>query len=789
VKKILLILALTCTSLWAQVPPPPGVPSPVAPTRSLQPSAPAANPAAEPGLIAIAPMNKFNLTEADLNHVYGKDEINFKEVSINEFLQVYAETVNRTILRPGTLPAPTITLRNQTPITRREAIMLLDAVLGINGIAMIPVGEKFVKAVPIGEASAAGGSLEHGEAKDIPELGPYITHVVQLKYTKPSEMIPIIQPFAKIPNSILPIEGNGILVIRDFSENVKRMLEMIAQVDVSVPAEFISEVIQIKYALASDMASALNTLGGGGGGGSIGSSGGGAARPTGARTGSRGGGLGGGLGVQGNQNYPGGVGTQGGIGTQGTQSTFTDRLKSIINKASTPAAASGSGDIQIFGQTKIIADERMNALLVYATRQDMEIIKDIISKLDVVLAQVLIESVILGVSGNRNLELGVSASQSQKNLGKNVDGAGVINNSPDQFSQWLSGASNAIPVVGGLAYYGKIDQNWDVAIKAVAGDGKTEVLQKPRIMTTHAKPGHFFVGDTVPYVTSTYYGGGYGGGPSSSYQQLRVGIDITVTPFINPDGLVLMQIDQQIEQLGDTVTITGVGEVPKTTSRSLSSEIAVRDKETILLGGFISANVIKSKSGVPLLKDIPVMGALFRSSTSKKDRAELMVLMRPTVMKTPELAAIHTAEEQAKSPGISRFERSLKKEQEDFERQMDKLDGVKLRKPPVDSTEPSPTIEYQPAPAGSSKPLIAPAETTPAKLPEHEPAPSKPLLPPAETPPPVTPEQQPSPENQPVDPEWTKPTSQKTTKPAADPFKSVQPMTEEEKRAFGRIPE
>lgn len=784
-KKILFLLALTCTTLWAQVPPPPGVPSPVPTTRGLPPPTGAADPAAEPGMIAIAPMNKFNLTEADLNHVYGKDEINFKEVSINEFLQVYAETVNRTILRPGTLPAPTITLRNQTPITRREAIMLLDAVLGINGIAMIPVGEKFVKAVPIGEASAAGGALEHGEAKDIPELGPYITHVVQLKYTKPSEMIPIIQPFAKIPNSILPIEGNGILVIRDFSENVKRMLEMIAQVDVSVPAEFISEVIQIKYALASDMASALNTLGGGGGGGSIGSSGGGASRSTGARTGSRGGGLGGGLGLQGNQNYPGGVGTQGGIGTQGTQSTFTDRLKSIINKASTPAAASGAGDIQIFGQTKIIADERMNALLVYATRQDMEIIKDIISKLDVVLAQVLIESVILGVSGNRNHELGVSAAQSPKSLGNNNIGAGVVNNDNDLIgtgNNWFSGVSNAVPSLGGLTYFGKINQDWDVAIKAVAGDGKTEVLQKPRIMTTHAKPGHFFVGDTVPYVTSTYYGGGYGGGPSSSYQQLRVGIDITVTPFINPDGLVLMQIDQQIEQLGDTVTITGVGEVPKTTSRSLSSEIAVRDKETILLGGFISANSIKAKSGVPLLKDIPVMGALFRSSSSKKDRAELMVLMRPTVMKTPELAAIHTAEEQAKSPGISRFERSLKKEQEDFERQMDKLDGVKLRKPPVDSTEPSPTIEYQPAPPGSSKPLIAPAETTPAKLPEHEPAPSKPLLPPAETPPPVMPESQPA-------NEWTNPTTQKTTKPAADPFKSVQPMTEEEKRAFGRIPE
>jgi general secretion pathway protein D len=550
VKKILLLLALTCTALWAQVPPPPGVPSPLA--------APPANPAAEPGVVAIAPKNKFNLSEADLNKVYGRDEINFKEMKIDEFLQIYAETVNRTILRPGTLPAPTITLRNQTPITRREAIQLLDAVLGINGIAMIPVGEKFVKAVPIAEAGMSGGSLEHGEAKDIPELGPYITHVVQLRYTKPSEMIPVIQPFAKIPNSILPIEGNGVLVLRDFSENVKRMLEMIAQVDVSVPAEFVSEVIPIKYALAGDIASALNSLGGGGGGATVGSSGASTSRSTSSRGGSRGGlggglggGMGGAMGVQGNQNYPGGANT-GGIGTQGGAAaggTFTDRLRSIISKASSTTGG-GSGDIQIFGQTKIIADERTNSLLVYATREDMARIKDVISKLDVVLAQVLIESIILGVSADNSLELGVSAYQAPKSLGDNVVGGGAMANDKDALAAaqdfFSSSSTNAISTLGGLNYFGRFNKDWTVAVKALSSRGKTEVIQRPVIMTTHATPGSFFVGSTVPYVTSSYYGGAYGGGPSSSYQQLRVGIQLTVTPFINPDGIVVMKIDQAI---------------------------------------------------------------------------------------------------------------------------------------------------------------------------------------------------------------------------------------------------
>ena len=91
---------------------------------------------------------------------------------------------------------------------------------------------------------------------------------MQLKYVKPTEMVPIITPFAKLKD-IIPLDGNGILVLRDYAENVKRMLEMIEQVDVSVPAEYISEVIPIRYAKVDDIASALNALGGGGGGATV----------------------------------------------------------------------------------------------------------------------------------------------------------------------------------------------------------------------------------------------------------------------------------------------------------------------------------------------------------------------------------------------------------------------------------------------------------------------------------------------------------------------------------------
>ena len=149
-------------------------------------------------------------------------------------------------------------------MTKSEAIQAFQAVLALNNISLINIGDKFVKALPSDQANGAGAALDYSTATDLPEMGSYVTHIVQLKYIKPSEMVPVIQPFAKL-NSIIPLDVNGIIVIRDYAENVKRMLEMVQQVDVSVPAEYISEVIPIRYAMAEDIASALNSLGGSGG--------------------------------------------------------------------------------------------------------------------------------------------------------------------------------------------------------------------------------------------------------------------------------------------------------------------------------------------------------------------------------------------------------------------------------------------------------------------------------------------------------------------------------------------
>ena len=589
--------------------------------------------------------------------------MDFRGVDLATVLNFYGELVKRTILRSGTLPATTpIWLTTQQNLTKREAIEALDAVLGMNGVTMINFGEKFVKAEAMATANTAGAPFSKEDVSHLPDFGPYVTHVVQLRYAKPSELVQILQPFVKIPNAILPVDSSQMLVLRDFTENVKRMLELIKEIDVAVPSEFESAVIPIKYTLSSDIASALNSLSTGGGGTTVGSQTGGAG---GARSStSRGTPFGASRGVNTSGSYPGqstvpGMTTPPGTpatpGSPGGNASFTDRLRSIINRAAV------SGEIVVLGQTKIIADERTNSLLIYASHEDMKTIRDIISKLDVVLPQVLIEAYVIQVTIGDSKNVGISYLQRPQTSG-NFSGVGAINNtqgflSPSDFTSGGAAGSNGVAgaigsgLPGGFSYLASINNDLDVVLTAVQNDSRARILQRPRIQTSHAVEAQLFVGQSRPYPTASYYGGGAYGG-YSSIQQLQIGVTLDVTPLINPEGLVVMDIHQTIESYDGDVAIANVGNVPITSRKEAQAKVAVRDHDTIILGGLIEDDNSKSGSGVPFLMNVPVLGHLFRSSSSNKSRSELIVLIRPTVLPTPEIAALAAKSEKDKMPGV-----------------------------------------------------------------------------------------------------------------------------------------
>ncbi|MBI5774243.1 MAG: hypothetical protein HZA89_10930 [Verrucomicrobia bacterium] len=735
-------------------------PAPPTPTAQTVPSLPSVRvptvPAAPPALpgapvnAALAPADPATDAAASTNatddSIIKAGTIKFLAMPIEQALDFYADLIGRTVLRPASLPQAVITLKTQNDLTYKEAIEALESVFSLNGISTVMVGEKFVTVVGTAQVQQEAAVFNTNRVDTLPESGQYTTRIVQLKYLRPSEVAPAIQPFAKVPTSILSVDANGILILRDNAANIKRMMEIIEKLDVALPLEEELEVVPIKYALASEIAGVLGSLSGGGGGGVV--SGGTTSRSPSARglSGGTGGSRSGPLGV-------GGAGSLGGYGgsplggaTPGTTgalpgatggaaagaSSFSSRLQSLVSRAASPTGAPGSSP-PLFGQARIIPDERTNSLLLYGTKEDREQVKKVIAQLDQVQAQVLIEAIILEVSLTDGKNVGVSFGQAApKKLFGGFSGIGGNNNgglSTFSSTNLISGSS----LPSGFSYFAQ-GLNWNAALTALANDGSVNVLSRPRIQTSHAVEASLFIGQTVPYVTGTYFGG-INGQASSQYQQTQVGITLSVLPLINVDGLVVMDISQNIEQLGTPIKIDN-NDVPTTTKRQASAKVAVQDGETIILGGFISSTRSQSKSGVPYLKDVPYLGALFRSKSDNNQRTELVVLMRPTVLKTPQAASAYADGEREKMAGIKRADLELRAEEDALAAKNRAIIEKRSRMEQGKGTLRSPLYDAPTIPPEMLKQMetnAVPKPTTPATGPSPKPAVTPALKPPAAT--------------------------------------------------------
>lgn len=617
---------------------------------------------------------------------------------LEQVLSLYAEITRRTVLRATALPKVDIMLKNQTPWTVQEAVEALDSVLALNGIAMVNVGEKFVTAVPANTVLTEGAAFLKGDVKELSETGQFVTKVMKLKHVVPSEVQQIIQGFAKTPNGILAIDSTQTLVLRDYPANVKRMTEVIEQIDVEVENDYQLEVIPIKYGKVDEIYGAMGSLIGGGGGGGVSAAAGGAvARTTGVqRSSSRN--------MRGSSSRTGGYGGMGGYGgyggssyggyrsggyypqdaattplaeelrhelelagayvpqqvavqpvtpaiprpttTPGTATTsFNQRFQQILNRA-----GQQGGQVQLLQDARIVPDERSNSLIVFANKQDMKMITNIVAKVDRLLAQVVIDAIIMDVQLSDAYQLGVSWLMQPQKTGDWTQAAASNNG-----GNLVSGLTN---IAGGFTYLARYQDDLNVAVQALASNSRGQILSRPRIQTSHAMSASFQVGESVPYVSGTYQGT-VGYGPSSYFSQLDVSTSLDVTPFVTPDGLVVMDIDQNIEEISGYEEFPGTGRQPRTVYRSASATVSVRDRETIILGGYIRSNKSKTSSGVPLLKDIPLLGAAFRSKGSDFKRSELIVLIRPTVLNTPEEAAAEAEAERNRLPGMRTMDEDL----------------------------------------------------------------------------------------------------------------------------------
>src|ERR1035437_9510683 len=298
-----------------------------------------------------------------------------------------------------------------------------------------------------------------------------------------------------------------------------------------------------------------------------------------------------------------------------------------------------AGEIQLTGKlssdVKIIADPRINSLLVMDSRSDMIIIEDVLRQIDIMLSQVLIEVVIVEIGLTDNIRVGIDWLQrsmiayNAKQGGGNKAFLGFGGASRSGAGATLTDGSSintiaALPasVGSGLSYYFTLfDYNIDAVINMLASSSEAKILSTPIILTTDNKEAKIMVGEKFPVVTGTSL---YSGQQASTYQYVDIGIQLEVTPRINKKGFVIMDIKQKIDDVGGFVTL-GVDQVPIITSRDFNASVAVNDGRTIVIGGIVSSNNNKGRSKIPFLGDIPLLGVLFRTDNNKKTRTELIV--------------------------------------------------------------------------------------------------------------------------------------------------------------------
>ena len=306
---------------------------------------------------------------------------------------------------------------------------------------------------------------------------------------------------------------------------------------------------------------------------------------------------------------------------------------------------------QLSPNTKILADKRTNTLLLMGTKGDIAELQGVIKKVDIMLAQVLIEAVILEVSLNNTTTYGVNWLQKSMTSynQKNVNGVSVR----DPVASWGGnfGENKFSTAAGdtitrafgggtGLSYFFTFsDLNLDAVLSMAASSGEARVLSTPVILTTDNTEANIMSGQQIPVRTGDTDSGGT---VRSDYEYKDVGVELTVTPRINPSRYVTLEITQTADTLGDPVDVGSGDTMYSINKREMKAQLSVPSRSTVVLGGLVQTDYSASDARVPILGNIPLLGALFRSDSTTRKRTELLVLITPYVLITPDEARTET---------------------------------------------------------------------------------------------------------------------------------------------------
>lgn len=570
----------------------------------------------------------------------GRHTLNLRAADIGVLVQTVSEITGKSfILDPRVEGRVTvISAKPQTPAEIYETFL---SVLRVHGFAAVSAGN-MIKLVPDAVAAQDGSVGNGGGGPDA-----LVTRLIPLQHVSADDVVKLLRPLAPQQATFTANPGNNSILISDRAGNVERLMQLIRRMDTASDAEV--EVIPLRHASAAEVARTLTTLDGAA---ANGASNAGPKLIADERTNS--------ILLSGDRAnrlrlrslvahldtpLDGGENTQVIYLSNAKAEELVPILDSVAGTLTGQAGGEGavkSATIQAHGET--------NALIITAAPAVFRDLAAVVRQLDVRRAQVLVEAIIAEVTDELADELGVQWQSTNfdgergyiggTNYG-GVGGAGSILGAMTNPLGALAGSNGMnLGWVGGSIELPTGDGTTTIfqvgaLVKALRGDGRANVLSNPSVVTLDNTEAQFKVVQEVPFLTGQYTNTSSGGSnlPNNPFQTVErkdVGLILTVTPHINEGDAVRLEIKQEVSALASTVA----GAVDLITNkRELTTSVLVPDGGLLVLGGLKQEETSESMQGVPGVSRIPVLGHLFKSRSATRSKRNLMIFLRPIILR------------------------------------------------------------------------------------------------------------------------------------------------------------
>jgi len=705
--------------------------------------------------------------------------LNFVGAEIEAVARTMATITGRSVVVDPRVRG-TINLSTDRPVAPAAALNQFAAALRLQGFALVDTGGLY-KIVPEADAKLQGNVVSAGAVSALPASNTVVTQIFRLNHENANNLVPVLRPLIPPNNTINVNPGNNSLVITDYAENLQRIARIVAALD--IPGASDIEIIPLQHAVAADIVPLIQRLidptatGGAAGGAGAGdvsfrttivaeprsnalvlraanparlalvkslvvrldqpsatvASGNihvvylknadAVALATTLRAAIAAGDSGGAGALGGG----GGGATTNGGGALSRASTSAINLGGgntgggMGSAASTPVAASA----QPSTGGMIQADPATNSLIITAPEPLYRQLRAVIDQLDSRRAQVYVESLIAEVNDDKAAEFGIQWQGASGSSGDRVIGLLGTNFGEGGRNIFSLAQGETAPAAGlniGLARRTNGVYVLGFLARFLQENGAGNILSTPNLLTLDNEEAKIVIGQNVPFVTGqfTNTGGGNNGSvnPFQTIERKDVGITLRVKPQISENGTIKLTIYQEVSSVAPASVNSSTGLI--TNLRSIESTVLVNDGAIVVLGGLLQDEYAQNQDKVPGLGDVPVLGGLFRSETRSRRKTNLMVFLRPVVLRD---------ERDTANLALDRYEqmRAIQRELQPTPSSVLKINETPVLGPqalPYQRQAPTPTPLG--APEGSPNTSAPGATTAPVPLNRPVPAPTTP---------------------------------------------------------------